>query len=397
MYGKIEANTEIIVQPFAKKLTKGDNIIKQKQQQATRSENQFEKSKNSLYNRLYNNEFKASTAPRKPTNEDIDIIDSRKLENVFENLYSEFAELNSLKSDEELDFITEATPKDLNEMNSIVEQSRMFKETVADIGYADQKQHEFRAVPKRWLAYQLNDVFLKKNNMPKDFDPKCNYTLNYYTHDENNVQIARAYYVNVKIVNGETNENLQMDEYPCIQINDILMAQLNLPKFSAITLNIKRAVLNFFEKIELIPVMNSNAINRKEILEDFKKMLAECSSPTPLLVNQNQIFKLCGGTAIVELKIYPESFRYCLCDVEILRECKIFVSEQTKDSSFFTAYTEEIPVEKSRNSVNQKHILYLDAQEHIILDCIMEVATKNCLSGHNRLRKSNNYIVAGKV
>lgn len=385
MYGKIEAKTEIVVLPFESK-TK----VEQKQHQSTRMENQQEKIKNSLYNRLYNNEFKTL---RKPPYDDIDIIDSRRLENVFENLNSGSTVLNSLKSDEELGLITDKPLEDLNEMHSIVDQNRMFEETVTRISYADHKQHKFRAVPKKWLAYQLNDVFLTKNNMPNGFDLKCNYTLNYNTIDENNVQIARTYYVNVKIENEENMEGLQTYEYPCIQINDILMTQLKLQKFCPITLNIKKTVLNFVEKIELIPVEVNN-VDRKEILEDFKIMLVECSSLTPLLVNQNQIFKLCGGTALVEVKIYPESFRYCLCDAEILRENKILVSEQTKDSSFSKAYTEEIS-EHQRNAVKHKHVLYLDAQKHIISDCVMKITARNGLSGYNRLRKSNNFIIAG--
>lgn len=386
LYGKIEAKTEIIVLPFESK-TK----VEQTQHQSTRMENQQEKIKNSLYNRLYNNEFKT---PRKPTcDDDVDIIDSRRLENVFESQNSESTELNSLKSDEELVLIADKHLEDLNEMHSIVEQNRMFEETVARIRYADHKQHKFRAVSRKWLAYQLNDVFLTKNNIPKGFDLKCNYTLNYNTIDENNVQIARTYYVNVKMENEEKMEGLQTYEYPCIQINNILMTQLKLQNFCPITLNIKKTVLNFVEKIELIPVDGTN-VSRREILEDFKIMLVECSSPTPLLVNQNQIFKLCGGTVLAEVKIYPESFGYCLCDAEILRENKILVSEQTKDSSFFKAYTEEIS-EFPRNAVKQKHVLYLDAQKHIIRDCIMKLTAKNGLNGYNRLRKSNNFIIAG--
>lgn len=276
-------------------------------------------------------------------------------------------------------------------------QTRLFEAMLAEVKSQDRKTYKFRAIPKKWSNhFQLSDVFLTKHNIPNDFDAKSIYIMNCETLNDNGELVTKEYYVNIKVVaeSAEIPQNI----YPSIELHDFLLAQLKLPKFSRVTLSTKKTVLNFVEKIELIPVNTSaESMNKQDVMEDFKRLLIKCSRSAPILINQEQIFKVGEGNSFVVAKIYPESFRYCLCDAEILRENKLVMNfENQRDITQILTAAEEIScIRNLKQNEEPKSLVYLNENENIIEDCVENIVQKNCLDEGNRLQKQNNYLIIG--
>ncbi|XP_031632309.1 peroxisome biogenesis factor 1 [Contarinia nasturtii] len=410
-YGKIERNTEIVVEPF-KEPTPKVNGKNQKQLENNEtiaiSNKQSNQNQSSLYERLYKKDAakdrKTSPIPQTMIG---NVIDSRTLDNVSKkstddedsssesepSVYNE--NLQNISNDSE----TMAQPK--NESFSkkpkikFDVQTRLFDAMLCELRKSlDRKMYKFRAIPKKWNDSQMCDVFLTKYNTPDEFDPRKIYVMSCESMNENEERAMKEYYVNIKMVSetAETSKNIHRS----IEINDVLLAQMKIPKFTRITLSTKKTVLNFIEKIELILTSNSETYNKQEVLDDFKKLLIKCSRSSPLLINQEQIFKLCEESVFVIVKIYPETFRYCLCDAEILRENKLFISEQRKDITHILTLADDISCQKYMDRSEEiKFFVNLNENENIIENCVENIIKMNCLNAENRLRKSKNYLIIG--
>lgn len=404
-YGKIDNNTEFVVTPFKEKSPNTNSKPNNNISTSKNGQNQ-----NSLYQRLFNKDMnnKSQSCSKKEISEDEGIIDSTTLDNV--SVRSSSMEEDSSESDEticdenlekptgnsDVSSLYKADPDSRRAKMKLDLQVRLFDTLLIELKYQDRKSYKFRAIPRIWENSQMCDVFLTKHNTPKDFKPNAVYMLNCECINENDDRIAKEYYVYLRSSTefGEIPKSI----YPSIEINDVLMAKMKISKFNRISLCTKKTVLNFFEKIELIPAIAPSTIEKQDIEEEFKRMLIQCTRSAPLLINQEQVFKLCGGNVMITTKIYPESFRYCLCDAEILRENKIFISENTKDIASLLTSAEEIICPKIMAQLKEKHIfMHIDEYNNIIEDCLKKITIKNCLQDKNGLRKSNNYIIMGKI
>lgn len=434
-YGKIENNTELIVTPFKKEeLTNGDKTTTEPQLNAITKSPTRDSTENrgTLYDRLFNKssankpEPMNKTIPSKPKqqSDDVKVIDSTTLDNV--SVKSSFENDND-SSDSDVSnydgnaqsFSSKSKPKSYTKKPStnskhanssqpqksktvrLDVQSRLFDALFAELKNQDRKSYRFRAVPKKWAANtQMSDLLLTEHNTPDAFDKQLVYVLSCESLNENDERVAKEYYVNVKTT--EESEEIPKNIFPSIEINDILMAHMKMQKYSRITLSTKKTVLNFVEKIELIPSISSSSFSLRDIEDSFKRLLIKNSHSMPMLINQEQLFKVCDGDALVMVKIYPESFRYCLCDGEILRENKIFVVEQRRDLSSILSNAEEVftpkPDENSDSgggfSANDCFI-HLDEFDEIVNDCVASIVANNCLDEQNCLRKTNNYLITG--
>lgn len=359
----------------------------------------------SLYERLYKKDTNVCHSTSSQPNDKC-IIDSRTLDNVSEKsftdddspsessdttIYDENAQ--NISNDAKTSLHTKLEPGSKNPKIKIAKlevQTRMFNAMLADLKDQKRKIYKFRAVPKKWNNSQMCDVFITNHNTPAEFDAKSIYVMNCESLNDNGERFMKEYYVNVRKVT-ETIESPK-NIYTSLEINDILLAQMKIPKFSRITLCGKKTVLNFVEKIELIP---TDSCDKEDILEDFKRLLIKCSRASPLLINQEQIFKLCGDHFVIA-KVHPQSFRYCLCDYEILRENKLVISETMEDISHTLTAAEDILFEKNDiQSGALKYVVRLNENEKIIESCVENIKKNNCLDESNRLRKPNNYIIIG--
>lgn len=435
-YGKIENNTEFVVTPFSKCGSNGNvpNGNKTKPANGVNggggggvSNGESNGSRSSLYERL----FKKSGEPRRSATTDSvksdeNVIDSTELDNVSVASSKNYAEtIQSVHSDdtesecdsesdsEESSTISNVTaseyeptpaPKPKARPVRLDVQIRLFEALLSELKNQDRKTYSFRVISRPWDASsEMCNLFLTKHNTPAAFDPKVIYVMRCEINNENDERVAKEFFVNVKHV-PDDDDVIPRNIYPTIEMTDILMAHLGVAKCSRITLSSKKTVLNFVEKIELTPAAHSAITDLREIEEGFKRLLVNRSRFEPMLINQDQIFNVCDGDAFVSVRIYPESFRYCLCDGEILRENKITINERAKDISAVLAAAEQISNPKEPKdgtddaafSANEK-IVRLNGFEAIANDCIANVVNNLCLNEDNAFRKLFNVIVAGKI
>lgn len=360
--------------------------------------------KNSLYDRLYNRSGRQPDPPVLDEN----VIDSTTLDNVSvistdNDASSDNSDSDSDSDDSSSDSVSTAKsdcvppPKSRPTVRLDV-QCRLFDALINELKDQERKTYSFRAIPRKWENTQMCNLFLTQHNTPEGFDLKKIYIMRCESINENDERVFKEFYVNIKSV--QDNDAIPKNIYPTIEMNDILMAHLNARKYSRITLITKKTVINFVEKIEVIPAINSNVTDLKEIEEGFKHLLVSSSRFSPVLLNQDQIFKVCDGDAFVKVKIYPDSFRYCLCDAEILRENKIFMVEQARDLTAVLQTADEItnPKEKQKSdgtfSMEEK-IVDLDVFMSIEENCCTNVVKNLCLDDTNALRKMYNIIITG--
>lgn len=410
-YGKIENNTEFIVTPFGKSekngnVTNGPKSTNEVNGLQPVRNDEANSNRSSLYDRLFNK----SAGNRRTDTEQVklgeNVIDSTTLDNV--SIASTEKYPTSDESDSECETsstISDSTcdhvppPPKVRPVRLDV-QCRLFEALLTELKNQERKTYSFRAISRPWDdSTEMCNLFLTQHNTPEAFDARQIYVMRCEIINDNDERVAKEFYVNVKHVTDH--DAIPRNIYPTIEMNDILVAHLGVAKFSRITLSSKKTVLNFVEKIELTPAANSNISDLKEIEEGFKRLLANRTRFEPMLINQEQIFKVCAGDAFVTVKIYPESFRYCLCDGEILRENKITINERAKDLSAVLMAAENISNPKDPEqmadaafSANDK-IVQLDAFEEITNGCIHNVVANSCLDDENALRKMFNIIITG--
>lgn len=450
-YGKIENNTEFVVTPFKENLTNGSakksdviDVPKPQKEKAspkrteangtTNSTPSDDLNRGSLYERLFSKGTKKSDSDQ--SNGGTRVIDSTTLDNVS---VKESSDDDSDSSDSDYSVYdgnnqsinssrrsspsrsspppqfktqskTQSKPQTKTQSSAqpkskplrLDVQSRLFDALLTELKNQDRKHYQFRAVPRKWTESQMCDLFMTQHNKPETFDANIVYVMSCESINDNDERVTKEYYVSVKP--AMESDTFPKNIYPTVEVNDILMAHLNLQKFSRVTLSTKKTVLNLAEKIELIPSTNSTIKHLKQIEESFKLMLIKNTRNTPMLINQGQIFKLCDGDVIVSAKIYPEAFRYCLCDGEILRENKIAVSEQKKDLSTVFVNAEDVMKHKEHNEDDSGGgftandcFVHLNEFEGIVKDCVENIVVNTCLDERNCLRKVNNYLIVGEL
>lgn len=338
---------------------------------------------NSLYQRLFNKDTSRNSNVK-------EVIDSRTLDNVSaKSSFDDEDSSESTKSSETIHF--EENPFCSRSKRKLVSQIRSFNTLLAEISSQERKVFDFRVIPRTWNDSQMCDVYVAK---PFQHDSHRIFAMSYDHVNENDERVSREYYVNVKVDDqiGKNSKNTSAN----IELNDILMAALKISKFSRITLTSKNTVVNFLERIELIPTSKTN---KQEISEGFKQMLIDSSKLSPLLINQGQIFKICGDSVMVTAKLFPESFKYCLCDAEILRERKIFVSDQIKDLEPILKAAGEIsnPSAKSNGLPKNNAVINTNELVNMVEECVKGICIKNCLNGNNQLRKLGNFLITGNI
>lgn len=465
-YGKIENNTELIVTPY-KDGTSNDNKTTTKSQsqlngseEAPKSAEQINGSeeppksqpytngrvelpnghshsngeaetpekRGTLYDRLFNKNAKTTEPMEKPKptrqfGSGASIIDSTTLDNV--TVKSSSTDDGSSDSDvsnydgNAQSFSSSSKPKPASKRSTskrtstkstppppkskpirLDVQSRLFDALFTELKNQDRQSYQFRAIPHKWTDAQMSDLFLTQHNRPAALDTNQIYVLNCETINEHDERTTKEYYVNVRM--RDESEHIPKNIFPSIEITDALMAHMKMKKYSRITLNTKKTVLNFVEKIELIP-SSKCTLSLRNIEDTFKRLLIRCSHTLPMLMNQEQVFRIGDNDGdVVMAKIYPESFRYCLCDGEILRENKIFVVEQRRDLSGLFANAEELGSGDVKSdsgdtggfSANEC-IIQLDEFDEIVDSCVENIVVNGCLDERNQLRKVNNHLIIG--
>ncbi len=250
---------------------------------------------------------------------------------------------------------------------------------IANVKSQNNKRFHFRIVSSKWNESQMCDLYLTRHNLPDLLDIDQVHVLQ--TDDD------KEYYVNVKIIG--TNETFPQNIYPTIELNDILMSKLGLKQFERITLKPKATVLNFIDRIELFPSKSVNFKQVRDIEDLFKQYILDNTSLYPVLINQGQVIKL-KDDVLVTASIFPDTFKYCLLDSAILKECKIACVDQVKDLS---ALLNDETTASDTEPVHPR--VRLEKFENIVSNCVEQIKINLCLDDRNGLRTMGNILISG--
>lgn len=311
--------------------------------------------------------------------------------------------LPSIMNTSDYEYAPKATilraPK-VNLENKLEVQQKILANLIADLRKTYKKQYQFRIIPTKWEDSQMCDLFTTRHNIPgsMDIDQIYGVRLEFgLTTDPliTEERPLREFYVNIKTVSD--GDVFSRNIYPTIEMNDILMAQLNLKPLDRITLSPKQTVLNLFDRIELYPSVPTDSYQEMKTMEEaFKQLIIDETKLFPILINQNQLFRLADGRFIVTVKIFPETFRYCLCDSDALRECKINCVEQVKDVSAIMLAAEKVGRMNDGNDVESRKLIQVDQFQAIIDGCTTKLIFDLCLDDRNCLSNSSNFMIVGK-
>lgn len=182
-----------------------------------------------------------------------------------------------------------------------------------------------------------------------------------------------------------------------IEIHPVLAKALNIDAGVQIEVFETKLVSNCIENIEVVPHSDISENNfglqiAKDIDEKFKKYVNTNTRILPLILNQNQIFKL--DDYLLTIKLYPQSTPACCIDSEILREGIIDVLKRGEPHEFAGMLMEER--EKKKKTKNdeisnkielKKHQEIIEKMRNLIHPAANKFRTLNVVQ--------NNAIIAG--
>ncbi|KAL7023421.1 hypothetical protein ACKWTF_012606 [Chironomus riparius] len=225
---------------------------------------------------------------------------------------------------------------------------------------------------------QINDIYISKSAAVN-----INQIHKIHTKDD------KEYHVRVKY-NESVPENTA-------EIHPVLAKVLNIQQGIQLEIIETKLVSNCIEGIELIPHSNISENNfgiqiAKDIDEKFKKYVNANSRILPLILNQNQIFKL--DDYLLTIKLYPLSTTACCIDSEILREDLIEVIKRGEPHEFAAMLQQEKEKDKRNKKKDETDLYQLDKIEKIVNDFTHDI---HPVSNRYRVMKSeqNNSILVG--
>lgn len=227
----------------------------------------------------------------------------------------------------------------------------------------------------------------------------------------NDVYISKTAQINVNQIHkirtkDEKEYHVRVKYNECIpentaEIHSVLAKVLGIHQGIQVEIIETKLVCNCIENIELIPHSDISENNfgvqiAKDIDEKFKKYVNANSRILPLILNQNQIFKL--DDYFLTVKLFPLSTTACCIDSEILRENIIDVIKRGEPHEYAGMLMQEKEKEK-RSNIKKKtetNLFQLGKFEEIIDDFSEKI---HPLSNKYRMMKSeqNNSILIGQT
>ena len=197
----------------------------------------------------------------------------------------------------------------------------------------------------------------------------------------------KEYHVRVKI-----NEKVA-DEV--IEVHPVLAKVLGIEQSGEkVEVIATKLVCNLVDNIDLVPLTNiiEGGLGQqiaKDIEEKFKKYVNAHTRILPLILNQNQVFKL--DDYILTIKLHPLSTPVCCIDSEILRENIIDVVRLGEANELAGMLQED---KKKKKKDEESKVLKLESHQKIIDWTVEHIhPTSNKFKGMNS--EQNNFIIAG--
>ncbi|EDX10414.1 peroxisome biogenesis protein 1 [Drosophila simulans] len=248
-----------------------------------------------------------------------------------------------------------------------------------DLRRESSRSFEFRVIRGLWREQaQESDVFVNGKHLPEFFD----LDLFYCMHTAGD----KDYYVRVRTVEDDIQDDLPETIHPSIELNANLMKLLGIKELERVVLKPKTTVVNFVEKIELF----ANKKTHYKIMENaFKRFVIERTQHKPMLFNQEEVVRL-EDDLLVTVGILPEHFRYCVVDAQFLKESKIYAADLVRPVG--DIIKEETP---PTSPLSVQDLIQLPEYDKIVDQVVQELRMNLCLSADNSVMRQCNVLLAG--
>lgn len=204
----------------------------------------------------------------------------------------------------------------------------------------------------------------------------------------------KEYCVNVKVINDK---EFPCNRYPTLEINENLMALLEIKACERVILKPKPVLLNCLDKLELIPSksLDDNTRDPRRRLETtFKNHIIDNTKLYPLLLNQDQVVRC--KDQILSVKLWPMSLKCATIDSKILKENKIDVLMEHKNvSSILKPEPPKKDQEEEANVKTKAHQVTIAKFEEIINGCVNRLRDSLCLMDPHAVPIADNLLLVG--
>lgn len=248
-----------------------------------------------------------------------------------------------------------------------------------DLRRESSRSFEFRVIRGLWREQaQESDVYVNRKHLPEFLDLDQFYCM--HTAGD------KDYYVRVRTVNEELEDDLPGTIHPSIELNANLMKLLGIKEMERVVLRFKTTVVNFVEKIELY----AHKKTHYKIIENaFKRFVIERTQHKPMLLNQEEVVRL-EDDLLVTVGIVPDHFRYCVVDAQFLKESKIYAADLVRPVS--EIIKEQPPV---TSPLSVKDLIRLPEYDKIVDQVVRELRMNLCLNEDNSVMRQCNVLLTG--
>ncbi|XP_052844452.1 uncharacterized protein LOC128257474 [Drosophila gunungcola] len=248
-----------------------------------------------------------------------------------------------------------------------------------DLRRESSRSFEFRVIRGLWREQaQESDVYVNRKHLPEFFD----LDLFYCMHTAGD----KDYYVRVRTVDEDLEDDLPGTIHPSIELNANLMKLLGINELERVVLRPKTTVVNFVEKIELF----ANKKTHYKIIENaFKRFVIERTQKKPMLFNQEEVVRL-EDDVLVTVGILPEHFRYCVVDAQFLKESKIYAADLVRPVS--EIIKEQTP---PTSPLSVQDLIRLPEYDKIVDQVVQELRMNLCLNADNSVMRQCNVLLTG--
>ncbi|XP_002134929.3 peroxisome biogenesis factor 1 isoform X1 [Drosophila pseudoobscura] len=248
-----------------------------------------------------------------------------------------------------------------------------------DLRRESSRSFEFRVIRGLWREQaQESDVYVNGKHLPEFMDLEQFYCM--HTAGD------KDYYVRVRTIEEEQQDDLPGTIHPSIELNANLMKLLGIKELERVVLRPKSIVVNFVEKIELF----AHKKTHYKIIENaFKRFVIERTQSKPMLFNQEEVVRL-EDDLLVTVGILPEHFRYCVVDAQFLKESKIYAADLVRPVN--EIIKEQPPV---ISPLSVKDLIRLPEYDKIVDLVVRELRMNLCLNADNSVMRQCNVLLTG--
>lgn len=264
------------------------------------------------------------------------------------------------------------------------------------------RAYEFRTIPSKWHRTQpVNHIYIRPL-------PGFDFDRIYILRGQDRHQISTSgngngcneYLVHVRPLEPINDDGFpENTRHPSVQINENLMRLLGITEFEKITLRPKTMVTNFVERIDVHPATRLSTRQLSQMEQQFKRYVLDLCQFVPLLLNQDQVIAL-GDTEdedkqlMVTVKLYPDTFKYCLIDGDMLTEAKVRTNDEVVSVEKFLAKDSQTDSDShTLQIVLPQNYVTIERYDEIIAECVDRLRFSLGLDDRNRAYAMDNLLI----